>query len=273
LEFQRVFGKPGGGSWRLGDRLVQPDLARTLQLLADLGPDAFYTGPIAEGFLAEMSRGHGLITAEDLAKYQARETRPLSTRYRGIYEVYVPPPPSSGGVCLLEELNMLNHFNLKDWGRWSPKTFHVMIEAMRRANFDRARYLGDPAFTKIPSKLTTPGYGRTLARAMDQGRATRSEQMAVQASASVEEHSTTPFATIDRRGMAVANTYTLERRWGSRIVVKNLGFLLNNDMRAFNLFPDNPAITENNATNPRTVANLIAPAPAARRFRTPSSRF
>ena len=142
-ELQRVYGKPGGGSWKAGDRMVQPDLARTLQLLADLGPDAFYKGPIAEAFLAEMRRGNGLITAADLAGYRAIERKPLSTRFRGTYDVYVPPPPSSGGICLLEELSMLETFDLRDSGRWSPKTLHVMAEIMRRANYDRARFVGD----------------------------------------------------------------------------------------------------------------------------------
>ena len=111
-ELQRVYGKPGGGPWKAGDRMVQPDLARTLQLLADLGPNAFYTGPIAEGFLAEIKRGGGFITADDLANYRAIERKPLTTRYRG-YDVYVPPPPSSGGICLVEELNMMENFRLE----------------------------------------------------------------------------------------------------------------------------------------------------------------
>ena len=235
--------KPGGGLWSAGDRLIQPDLARTLQLLADLGPDAFYKGPIADEIIAEMARGKGLITAEDLAGYQAIECKPLTTRYRGTYDVYVPPPPSSGGVCLLEELNMLEVFNLKAWGRWSPETLHLMAEAMRRANYDRARYLGDPAFVRIPSHLTTPEYGHQLARTIDLRKATRSEDLSVDIPLSREGEDTTHFSIIDRNGMAVANTYTLERLWGSRIVVKNMGFLLNNNMFGFNLFP---GITDTN---------------------------
>ncbi|MDB6017880.1 MAG: ggt [Pedosphaera sp.] len=258
-EFQRVFGKPGGGRWQLGDRLTQPDLARTLQLLADLGPDAFYKGPIADGIVAEMARGSGLITAADLAGYQAIERQPMHARYRGKYDVYVPPPPSSGGVCLLEELNMLDTFDLKAWGRWSPMTFHVIAEAMRRANYDRARYLGDPAFTPIPANLTTPEYGRHLAETINLHKATRSEEMSVDASISSEGHSTTQFSIIDKDGMATATTFTLERRWGSRVVVKDMGFLLNNDMRGFNLFPGINETNELIGTSPNTIANLIAP--------------
>jgi len=152
-ELQRVFGKAGGGDWREGDRLVQSDLARTLRLIAEQGPDAFYAGPIARQIAAEMKSGGGLITAADLAAYRAHARRPIHGTYRG-HDVYAPPPPSSGGTCLVEMLNILECFDLKKLGRGSPETMHVMIEAMRRAYCDRARYLGDPAFTKIPDHLT-----------------------------------------------------------------------------------------------------------------------
>lgn len=253
-EFQRVFGKPGGGLWRVGDRLSQPDLARTLQLLADRGPDVFYNGIIAEAIVAEIARGKGLITAADLANYKAIERKPLTTRYRGLYDVYVPPPPSSGGVCLLEELHMLEAFDLKAWGRWSPMTLHVMAEAMRRANVDRARYLGDPAFVTIPPKLTTRAYGLGLAKTIDLRKATRSEALSADVPLSREGESTTHFSIIDHKGMAVANTYTLERRWGSRVVVRNLGFLLNNDMFAFNVHPGFTDTKGNVGTAPNTIA-------------------
>ena len=253
-EFQRVFGKPGGGLWKVGDRLAQPDLAKTLQTLAQSGQDAFYTGTIASGIVAEMERGKGFITAEDLANYSALEHTPLTTRYRG-YDVFVPPPPSSGGTVLLEELNMLETFDLKSWGRWSPKTFQVMAEAMRRANLDRARYLGDPAFVEIPAKLTARDYASQLAKSIDLHHATRSADLAADISLSAESENTTHFSVIDSTGMAVANTYTLERIWGSRVVAKDTGILLNNQMRAFNLFPG--ITTTNGAVG--TKPNLIAP--------------
>jgi gamma-glutamyltranspeptidase/glutathione hydrolase len=144
---------------------------------------------------------------------------------------------------------------LQRWGRWSPQIFHVLAEAMRRANYDRARYLGDPAFVKIPGKLITREYGRQLAASIDLDQATRSEDLSTDIKLSREGESTTQFSIIDKNGMAVANTYTLERRWGSRIVVKDSGFLLNNDMRAFNLFP---GWTDTNGLI-GTSANLIAP--------------
>ena len=130
-----------------------------------------------------------------------------------------------------------------------------MAEVMRRANYDRARYLGDPAFVQIPAKLTTPDYGRQLAKTIDLNQATRSKDLSADIPLSPEGESTTQFSIIDRDGMAVANTFTLERRWGSRIVVKDMGFLLNNDMRAFNLFP---GITDTNG-NVGTTPNQIAP--------------
>jgi gamma-glutamyltranspeptidase/glutathione hydrolase len=253
-EFQRVFGKTGGGRWMAGDRMVQPDLARTLEILADQGPNAFYRGPIAASIVQEMVRGKGLITAEDLANYRAIEHKPLTTRYRGVYDVYAPPPPSSGGVVLLEELHMLECFDLRAWGRWSPRTLHVLAEAMRRANYDRARYLGDPAFNDIPARLTNRDYGHGLALTIDCRKATRSESLGNDIPLSAQGENTTHFSVIDRWGMAVGNTYTLERRWGSRVVVKDRGFLLNNDMFAFNHFPgytDRKGVV---GTEPNTIA-------------------
>jgi gamma-glutamyltranspeptidase/glutathione hydrolase len=254
-EFQRVFGKPGGGPWKAGDRLVQPDLSRTLQAIADHGPDVFYEGAIADEIVGEMKRGGGLIASEDLAGYEAVEREPLAFRYRGRYDVYVPPPPSSGGVCLLEELGMLETFDLGAWGRWSAGTLHVMAEAMRRACRDRARHLGDPAFVDIPPDLTAPDYVHALARTIDVRRASRSDSLAGDIALSREGENTTHFSVIDGRGMAVSNTYTLERLWGSRIVVRGTGVLLNNDMRAFNLFP---GVTDTKGTI-GTAPNTIGP--------------
>jgi gamma-glutamyltranspeptidase/glutathione hydrolase len=229
-------------------------LARTLLILARDGPNAFYEGRIADEIAAEMRRGNGLITAADLAAYQAIERKPLTARYRNEYDVYVPPPASSGGVCLIEELHMLETFDLRACGRWSPTTLHVMAEAMRRANCDRARYLGDSAFVEIPSELTTPAYGHRLAKKIDLNRATPSTDLATDIPVSDEGENTTHFSIIDRNGMAVANTYTLERRWGSRVVVKNMGFLLNNDMWAFNLFPGYTDAKGAIGTPPNTIA-------------------
>jgi len=184
-----------------------------------------------------MRKDDGIITTGDLAGYRAIERQPLTARYRGIFDVYVPPSPSSGGPCLVEELNMLDNFDLKKWDRWSPELLHVMTESMRRASCDRARYLGDPAFVDIPAKLATHEYGQELARTIDLAKATASLDISKDISISPEGQNTTHFSVIDSDGMAVANTYTLERIWGTRIVVKDMGFILNNQMRAFNIFP------------------------------------
>jgi gamma-glutamyltranspeptidase/glutathione hydrolase len=253
-ELCRVYGKGGKADWKAGDRLTQPDLARTLKLIAEQGPDAFYTGAIADQIVAEMKLGGGLITKADLAAYQANERKPVHGTYRG-YDVYAPPPPSSGGTCLVEVLNILENFDLKKDGRWSPRTVHLMAETMRRAFADRARYLGDADFVKIPSNLTTKEYARDLAKGIDPQKATRSEDLAKDIPLAPESNDTTHFSVIDKDGMAVANTYTLEHSYGSKIVVRGAGFLLNNEMSDFNW---KPGVTDRRGVI-GTPANQIAP--------------
>jgi gamma-glutamyltranspeptidase / glutathione hydrolase len=264
-EFRRVFGKSGRGTWKAGDRLVQPDLGKTLRLIADEGPDAFYKGHIADVLVAEMKAGGGLITHADLAGYRAVERRPIHGTYRG-YDVYAPPPPSSGGIGLVQMCNILEHFDLKKDGRWSPVTMHLMIESMRRAYCDRARYLGDPGFTKIPDHLTSKEYARRLAGQIDDKRATKSEILAPDVPVAAEGESTTHFSIIDKDGMAVANTYTLEQSYGSRVVVRGAGFLLNNEMGDFNWHPGH---TDRNGAI-GTEANQIAPGKRMLSSQTPT---
>ncbi len=264
-ELCRVYGKEGKAEWEDGDRLVQKDLARTLTLIAEDGPDVFYKGPIADLIVAEMKSGGGLITRDDLAGYTANERAPVHGSYRG-YDVYAPPPPSSGGTCLVEMLNILENFDLRKSGRWSPETVHVMIEAMRRAYYDRARYLGDPAFTKVPPSLTAKDYARTLARGIDRQKATPSEELASDIRLAREGDSTTHFSVIDRDGMAVANTTTLERSFGSRVVVRGAGFLLNDEMIDFNW---RPGVTDRKGTI-GTEPNLIAPGKRMLSSQTPT---
>src|SRR5262249_1087255 len=214
-ELRRVLGKHGGkGNWHAGERLVQKDLGRTLRLIAEHGPDAFYKCPIADLIVAEMKADHGLITREDLAGYRAHVREPIHGTYRG-FDIYGPPPPSSGGTVLVEMLNILENFDLKKQGRWSPQTLHRLAEAIRRASSDRARYLGDSGFVKIPAHLTSKDYAHRLAQGIDRTRATRSESLAKDIPLAHESHNTTHFSVIDRDGMAVSNTYTLERSYGS----------------------------------------------------------
>jgi gamma-glutamyltranspeptidase/glutathione hydrolase len=252
-EFQRVFAKPDGSAWKPGDRHVQPDLAKTLRLIAEKGPDTFYRGGIAELIVAEMKSGGGLIATDDLARYQAIVREPIHGTYRG-YDVYAPPPPSSGGICLVQMLGILETFDLKKHDRFSPRTLHLMTEAMRRSYLDRARFLGDPAFTKIPANLTAKEHIAKLARSIDLTKATRSEDLADAIPLAPEGDSTTHFSVIDKAGLAVANTYTLEHSFGSRIVVKGAGFLLNNEMTDFNWRPGVTTKSGIIGTEPNTIA-------------------
>jgi gamma-glutamyltranspeptidase/glutathione hydrolase len=265
-ELKRVLGKNGSADWRAGDRLVQKDLAATLRQIAEDGPDAFYKGKIADQLVAEMKKGGGLIAKDDLGAYEAKVRQPIHGYYRG-YDVYGPPPPSSGGICLVEMLNILENFDLKKEGRWSPITLHLMIEAMRRAYCDRARYLGDADFVKIPAYLTDKDYARKLAQSIDRTRATPSEALARDiAIAPGEGDSTTHFSIIDDKGMAVSNTYTLERSYGSRVVVRGAGFLLNNEMMDFNW---KPGVTDRSG-GIGTAANQIAPGKRMLSSQTPT---
>jgi gamma-glutamyltranspeptidase/glutathione hydrolase len=264
-ELTRVFGKPGG-QWQPGDRLTQPDLAKTLRFIAEQGADAFYTGPIADQVVAEMRAGGGLITKSDLAGYQAKQREPIHGTYRGL-DVYAPPPPSSGGICLVEMLNILETVDLKSRDRYAPETLHLMAEAMRRGFCDRARYLGDADFVSIPPHLTTKEYAKTLAGGIDPKRATRSTELAPDLKITDgESDSTTHYSVIDRDGMAVSNTYTLEHSFGSKVVVRGAGFLLNNEMMDFN---HKPGVTTRQG-GIGTPANDIAPGKRMLSSQTPT---
>lgn len=249
-EFQRIFGM----RWKAGDTLKQPELASTLEGIAKHGADWFYTGPPAESLAAEMKTHGGLITKADLAAYRAIERQPLTGTYRG-YEIITAPPPSSGGTAILESLNILENFDLKLHPRQSVETIHLLAEVQRRAFRDRAAFLGDPDFTKIPSHLTTKDYAKTLAARIDRTRATPSDSLAGEIPIAEGNGNTTHFSIVDRNGMCVANTYTLENNFGSRIVVPKAGFILNNEMTDFNPIPGTTSRTGKIGTAP----NIIAP--------------
>ncbi len=235
-ELRRVYGRSDGKPWKAGDRLTLPDLARTLRLIAERGPDAFYQGSVAQALVAEMRRGEGLITLADLQQYRARFREVIRGEYRG-YTILGAPPPSSGGICVVEALNILENFELASRGRYDPITIHLIAEASRRAFADRARYLGDPDHVAIPDRLTDKAYARELAAGIDLDRATPSASLTPEIAIADESPDTTHFSVVDGEGMAVANTYTLEASWGSRIVVRGAGFVLNNEMGDFNWFP------------------------------------
>ncbi len=235
-EFKRVYGKPGQTQWQAGDRIALPDLAASLQRIADHGTDGFYSGETAELIVAEMKKGGGLITEDDLKRYRARVRQPIRFQFRG-FTVLSAPPPSSGGIALAEMLGIVEQLDLKSKGRWSVETNHAMIEAMRRAFANRAMYLGDSDFIDIPSHLATRDYAKYLASTIDMHRATASQSLGPPLNEPEESPQTTHFSVIDRHGMAVSNTYTLEVSYGSGIVVRGAGFLLNNEMGDFNRRP------------------------------------
>lgn len=254
-EFLRVYGKNNGKEkWKSGDQLIQPDLANTLTAIANEGADAFYTGKLADAFEAEMQRGGGLITKADLAAYRANERVPMHGTYKG-YDIYASPPPSSGGTALVEMLNLTEGFSLKSKGRWSSGTLHILIECMRRAYHDRAKYLGDPDFSDIPKHLTSKDYAGKRAQTISPTQATSSAVLGADILSPDEDENTTHFSIIDREGLAVSNTYTLEDSFGSRIVVKGAGFLLNNEMGDFN---PKPGVTNSKGLI-GTKPNLVAP--------------
>jgi gamma-glutamyltranspeptidase/glutathione hydrolase len=253
-----AYGKPGGGQWAAGDTIRLADLGRTLRAIATRGADVFYRGWIADSIEKDMKANGGIITRADLAAYEAKERAPIRGTFRG-YEIISMPPPSSGGIALVQSLNILENFDLKSMGRSSAETIHLLIETRRRAFLDRARHLGDPDFVQVPAaQLTSKAYARTLARGIDRTRATSSAELGrdiVTVAQREESEETTHFSVIDRDGMAVSNTYTLEGGYGSHVVVKGAGFILNNEMGDFNKKPGETNLTGDIGTP----ANLIAP--------------
>ncbi|MCS7160462.1 MAG: gamma-glutamyltransferase [Gemmatales bacterium] len=236
-ELQRVFAPPDGQRWKAGAVLRQADLAWTLKQIADGGAEAFYHGPIAEKIIAEMQRGGGWIHRDDLKAYRPKLRSAIFFRF-GQYEIYSNPPASSGGITLSLILRQVAEFPYRQWGRWDLRTLHVLIEAMRRAYVERARWLGDPDFVPIPDHLLDPEFARRLAKSIRLDRATPSRELAPDIVLTPEGTETTHFSVLDADGIAVANTYTLEHSYGSRIVVRGAGFLLNNEMTDFNWFPE-----------------------------------
>ncbi|MFA7438478.1 gamma-glutamyltransferase [Castellaniella sp.] len=231
-----------GQPLRAGERLVQADLAQSLRWLAQQGAAAFYEGPIAERLVAEMQRTGGLIDAHDLAAYRARLRAPLEGHYRG-KRVVTMPPPSSGGVHLLQLLHMLEPLPLDQWGVGSARTIHVMAEAMKLAYADRARYLGDPDFVQVPvAGLVSRAYARERAALIDPGHARPLADWQAGDPWPHESEQTTHFSVVDAQGNAVALTYTLNTGFGNGQVIPGTGILLNNEMDDFALQPGVPNV-------------------------------
>jgi gamma-glutamyltranspeptidase/glutathione hydrolase len=237
-----AYYNPDGSPPAIGSRLIQKDLAQTLRTIADQGPDAFYAGPIAAAIVADMKANGGIITADDLRDYRPIIRKPVSGTYRG-WKVVAMPPPSSGGIHLIQMLNILEGFPIAKYGHNSADTMHICIEAMRRAYADRSRYLGDPDFTEIPTKdLISKGYAKILAGQINVSQATPSRKVSpgLEPVKDLESNETTHFSVIDRWGNAVTNTYTLNFSYGSGIMVAGTGILLNNEMDDFSAKPGVP---------------------------------
>jgi gamma-glutamyltranspeptidase/glutathione hydrolase len=249
-----AFRKPDGTRWTAGDRLLQTDLADTLDRIAANGPDEFYRGRTAELIERHMTRSGGLITRADLAAYESKVRPPIHFTYRG-FDIYGMGPPASGGTCLALMLNMLERFDLKADGPLAPRTHHRVAETMRRAFYVRATTLADPDTVAVPTELLiSRAYADNLARTITD-LATPSAQLAPFPITSSEGEHTTHLSTIDSMGNAVALTYTLEEGYGCKSVVAGAGFLLNNEMGDFNLVPGRTDVTGRIGTP----ANRIAP--------------
>ncbi|WP_313655027.1 gamma-glutamyltransferase [Pantoea sp.] len=237
-----IFYKPDGTPWQKGDRLVQKNLAHSLQLIARQGPDAFYKGEIADEIAGEMAQHGGLISKADLAAYRAVERTPVSGTYRG-YEVFSMPPPSSGGIHIVQILNILENFDLAKMGFGSADAMQVMAEAEKYAYADRSEYLGDPDFVKVPwQALTSKAYAKTLAQQIDVAKARPSSEIKPGKLEPYESNQTTHFSVVDKQGNAVAVTYTLNTYFGSGIVAGNSGILMNNEMDDFSAKPGTPNV-------------------------------
>ncbi len=230
-----VFNKPDGSRYEAGERWIQQDLAKTLRAIAEDGRDGFYKGRVADLFVATMEKYGGIITHADLAGYECVEREPIRGNYRG-YGIVSMSPPSSGGISLVEMLNMLERYDLGRLGHNTPETVHLMIEVERRVFADRARHMADPDFFDVPQEvLTSKKYARMRGSDIQIDKATSSADIRAGDvdEFAYESSETTHFSVVDRDGMAVSVTTTLERSYGSYLVVEGAGFLLNNEMGDF----------------------------------------
>jgi gamma-glutamyltranspeptidase/glutathione hydrolase len=238
-ETKRIYLK-GGRFYQEGELFPQPELAATFARLQRFGPNEFYEGETARLIVADMKRNKGLMTMDDLRGYVAKERTPVRGNYRG-YEIISMPPPSSGGAVLIQMLNILEGFDLQKLEASSSDRYHLMAEAMRRAFADRAEYMGDSDFVKVPVPgLIDKAYAATLRATIDTERASTSEEIRAGRPAGYESDETTHFTVVDAAGNAVSNTYTLNNSYGSAAVAKGTGLLLNDEMDDFAAKPGTP---------------------------------
>ena len=236
-ESAKIFYKENGGFYEAGDVLVQKDLAWTLKQIARGGAKAFYEGEVAERIAEDMAGNGGFITMDDMKSYRVEESDAVRGTYRG-YEIVSMPPPSSGGIHVIQMLNILEGFPLAYLGHNSAETLHIMAESMKLAYADRSEHLGDPNFWKVPVKgITSKAYAQELGNRINRWQATPSEQIKPGRPQDYESEETTHFTVVDKDGNVVVNTYTLNFSFGSGIVAKGTGILLNNEMSDFSAKP------------------------------------
>lgn len=235
-----AFYKADGSEYEVGEILRQPDLAWSLEQLREGGADAFYRGSIADRIIADMEAHNGIITREDLEGYRVLERDPVAGRYQG-FDVRAMSAPSSGGMHIVQMLNILDRFPIPELGYGSADAMHIMAEAMKLAYADRSKYLGDPDFVDLPVRqLTSVDYAADLAAGIDMDSARPSEEIAPGDLTAYESPETTHYSVMDAEGNAVVNTYTLMFSYGSGVVIDGAGFLMNNNMGNFTLRPDIP---------------------------------
>ncbi|MBT7544161.1 MAG: gamma-glutamyltransferase [Kordiimonadaceae bacterium] len=236
----KVFYKADGSNYKTGEILKQKDLAKSLRAIMRQGKDAFYKGEIAEKITADMAANDGLITMADMAAYKVYEREPVYGTYKG-YKIATMPPPSSGGMHMIQMMNMLENDDLKAQGHNSAATLHLYIEAMRQAYADRSLYAGDPAFFNIPvDKLINKEYAKEIRARIPLDRARVSAEVAPTKNLAYESPETTHYSVMDKWGNAVSNTYTLNFGFGNGIMAEGTGILLNNELDDFDHEPYKP---------------------------------
>lgn len=229
----KYFLTPEGSPYTAGDILVQDDLAQTLKLISAQGADGFYRGSVADLIIAEWERHGAELTQEDLDRYEVVERSPITGSYKG-FDIASMPPPSSGGVHLIQMLNILSNFDLGELEQGSAQEIHLLVETMKYAYADRSRYLGDPDFVDVPvGSLLDSDYATRIAQSIDPDSATASSLIGPGVEIPDESPETTHFSVWDGEGNVVSNTYTLNFSYGSGIAVEGAGFLLNNEMDDF----------------------------------------
>lgn len=258
-ELIKCYSHPEGRKWREGDTMKLPELASTLQRIAKNGPDEFYVGETSLRLVEYMKKSNGLISADDLRNYEAVIRPAIVTNFKS-HRVYGPPLPSSGGLCISLALRIVNSLGIEsdENNVWNSEQIHILAEIMRRVFRERAAHMGDSDFTEIPQFLFSRKFANELASTIRRDVATPSRELAGDIELTegpYESPQTTHFSIIDKDGMAVSNTYTLEASWGARVIAPQTGFVLNNEMGDFNWYPGYTNLKGRIGTKP----NLVAP--------------